>query len=214
VVTVLLLAAFAVSALGDGDDAPPERSASPTTTPPDEEADLTTTAPEATTTTAPTTTSTTSPTTTTAAPVLPAGWAPFQDPQGAYALGLPSGWQVRPTSEPRRIDLVDPTTGSFLRVEWTDQPKPDPEADWRDQASAFEARNANYEEIGIGPATYRDYDAALWEFRHGSGETLHTGNLGFVTDGKGFALMFRTPESQWAALQPVYEQFKQAFQPT
>jgi hypothetical protein len=43
---------------------------------------------------------------------------------------------------------------------------------------------------------------------------LHTGNLGFVTNGRGYALMLRTPEEQWAASQPVFEQFKQAFQPT
>ena len=61
---------------------------------------------------------------------------------------------------------------------------------------------------------YRDYPAALWEFRHGNGEGLHTGNLGFVANGRGYALMLRTPESQWAAMQPVFEQFKQAFQPT
>ena len=54
----------------------------------------------------------------------------------------------------------------------------------------------------------------MWEFRHGSGPVLHTGNLGFVTNGRGYALMLRTPEDRWEASQPLFEQFKQAFQPT
>ena len=80
---------------------------------------------------------------------------------------------------------------------------------------SFRGSNPGYEEIGIAPVAYRDYDAALWEFRHPSGgRMLHTGNLGFVTNGRGYALMLRTPEEQWAASQAVFEQFKQAFQPT
>jgi hypothetical protein len=54
----------------------------------------------------------------------------------------------------------------------------------------------------------------MWEFRHGSGETLHTGNLGFIAAGRGYALMLRAPETEWSAVQPTFEQFKQAFLPT
>jgi eukaryotic-like serine/threonine-protein kinase len=143
---------------------------------------------------------------------LPAGWTPFDDPAGAYTIGYPPGWQVEPRAD-NRIDFVDPLTGSFLRVEWTGTPGPDPAGAWRELEPGFASNNANYEQIGIGPATYRDYDAALWEFRHGAGETLHTGNLGFVTNGRGYALMFRTPEGEWAAGQSVFDQFKQVFQP-
>jgi hypothetical protein len=153
-------------------------------------------------------------TTTTAASALPAGWTPFQDPEGAYEIGLPPGWQVQPTDSPTRIDLVDPASGSLLRVEWVSPPNGDPVGAWQAAVPAFASNNSNYQEIGIGPATYRDYDAALWEFRHGSDPTMHTGNLGFVTNGRGYALMLRTPEDQWAASQPLFEQFKQAFQPT
>jgi hypothetical protein len=145
---------------------------------------------------------------------LPEGWTPFPDPEGAYTIGLPPGWQVRRTDVPYRIDLVDPGTESFLRIEWTDSPKPDPAADWREQAGYFASRNTSYEEIGIAPVDYRDYDAALWEFTHSSsGETMHTGNLGFVANGRGYALMLRTPERLWDDSQPLFEQFQQAFQP-
>jgi serine/threonine protein kinase len=210
---VLLVIGGAVAALGGGDDDDGGETADePATQTTEAEADASpdppTTVPDATTTTEEPTT------TTTEGSGLPADWAPYSDPQGGYSIGVPPGWQVSPTGNARRVDFRDPATGAFLRVEWTDQPGPDVAADWRNQATNFAAGNANYDEIGIAPVEYRDYDAALWEFRHGSGETLHTGNLGLVTNGKGFALMFRTPESQWQALQPVFEQFKQAFQPT
>ena len=213
---VLLVVGLTASALGGGDDGgeTADDPASPTTEAVREDEaetprDRSTTLPDATSTTpAPTTT------TTVESSGVPAGWAPYEDAQGAYTLGVPPGWQVDPTGNARRVDFRDPATGAFLRVEWTDQPGPDVVADWRNQAAGFAARDSSYAEIGIAPVDYRDYDAALWEWRHGSGETLHTGNLGMITNGKGFALMFRTPESQWEALQPVFEQFKQAFQPT
>jgi hypothetical protein len=217
---VLLVIGVAVAALRGGDDGgdvgeTADQPVSPTTEAEAEDApETSTTVPDATTTTPAPTTTTTTTTTTTVASGLPAGWAPYEDPQGGYTIGLPSGWQVSPTGNARRTDFRDPATGAFLRVEWTDQPGPDVVADWRNQAASFAARDSSYVEVGIAPVEYRDYDAALWEWRHGTGEILHTGNLGLVTDGKGFALMFRTPESQWEALQPVFEQFKQAFQPT
>lgn len=146
---------------------------------------------------------------------LPEGWTPFTDPEGTYTIGLPPGWEVRRTGAAYRLDLVDPESGSFLRVEWTDSPRSDVVGDWRAQAESFESRNASYREIDIAPVDYRDYDAALWEFTHTSGgETLHTGNLGFVADGRGYALMFRTPERLWDDGQPLLEQFRQAFQPS
>ncbi len=148
------------------------------------------------------------------AAALPAGWAPYRDPQGAYTIGLPPGWRVEPTGSANRVDLVDPDSGSFLRIEWTSSPGADPAQAWRDLASSFASRNANYRELGIGPAAYRDYDAALWEFTHGGGQTLHTGNLGFVAAGRGYALMLRTPEALWDASQPLFDQFQQAFQPS
>ena len=45
-------------------------------------------------------------------------------------------------------------------------------------------------------SAYRDYPAAMWEFRHGSGETLHTGNLGFIAAGRGYALDAADPRER------------------
>ena len=198
---------MALPSLG-GDDKEPE--ASPTTeSPADTESEPAddTTVPETTETTAASTTTTTEP-----PGSLPAGWAPFADPQGAYTIGLPPGWEVRPTSNPTRVDLVEPATGSFLRIEWVSPPNGDPVGAW--QRSAASPPGPGYEQIRIEPVSYRDDDAAMWEFRHGSGPVLHTGNLGFVTNGRGYARCCARRRDRWAASQPLFEQFKQAFQPT
>jgi serine/threonine protein kinase len=214
-VALVVAAAAAVPALSDGGGGSDgDGEAAVTTDPPgadDEPAPPATTAPS---TTVPSTTE--APTTTAPSAVgLPAGWVPFADPAGTYTIGLPPGWQVRPTDADNRIDLVDPATGSFLRIEWTASPGDDAAQAWRDLAASFASRDDSYQEIGIGPAEYRDYAAALWEFRHRSDGTLqHTGNLGFVTAGRGYALMLRTPEDLWDESQVVFDQFKQAFQPT
>ena len=177
---------------------------------PSDATDESTTAPETTSTTAASTTSTTEPS------GVPAGWTPHTDPQGMYTIGIPPGWRVDPTAEDYRVDFRDPATGTFVRVEWTTQPGPDVAADWRAQALTMPSKLRNYTEIGITPATYRDYSAALWEFTHTDdrGRPWHTGNLGMLANDKGFALMLRAPEDQWAASQPIFEQFKQSFEPT
>ncbi|HEY7071848.1 MAG TPA: serine/threonine-protein kinase [Acidimicrobiales bacterium] len=207
---VLLLGVAAVGALtrddgGDGDDqasSPPSSEASASETTPS------TAPPES-------TTSTTAATTTTApatAPGVPAGWTAYQDPSGRYRIAYPAGWEVVPAGG-SLTDFRDPATGAKLRVDWTDTPGADPAQAWRDLAASFGPAHDNYQEIGIGPTSYRDYNAALWEFRYGSSPLIHATNLGFVTGGRGYALLFTAPEDQWAASQATADQFRQAFQP-
>lgn len=207
-VLVVVLVSLVAAALPGGDDDPSDNASAE-----DDDSAVDTTAADATTTTE----SVVPPTTPAPAPTpgaLPPGWTLFTDPQGTYTIGLPPGWHVQPTSESYRIDLVDPATDSLLRVEWTGSPRPDAVQAWRDSEGGFAARHPGYQQISISRADYRDYPAALWEFRHGTDPSYHTGNLGFITHGRGYALMFRTPEAQWAAGQPTFEQFQQTFQPT
>jgi hypothetical protein len=198
----VLLVAVAVAALrGDGGGGTGDASSSTETT-----AAPTTVAPTAAPTTAIPTTAPTAPGT------LPAGWSAFRDDAAGYTIGYPPGWQVVPAGGPR-TDFRDPATGAYLRVDWTATPGDDPVAAWQEQAPGFARRHDGYQEIGIGPATYRDYDAGLWEFTYDAGGPVHVANLGFVTGGKGYALYFQVPEDQWAASQPLLEQFRQAFLP-
>jgi len=143
---------------------------------------------------------------------IPVGWIAYQDPSGRYEIAHPPGWSVVPRTD-TITDFRDPATGSYLRVDWTDTPKDDPAQDWREQAVVFARNHANYEELGIGPTTYRDYNAAVWEFTYGSGTTVHATNLGFVTGDRGYALLFQTPEDIWAPSQGLNQQFRDAFRP-
>ncbi|HEX8804007.1 MAG TPA: hypothetical protein VF743_07430, partial [Acidimicrobiales bacterium] len=171
--------------------------------------------PRSTSTTPTTSTTTTSRTTTTTSAVgaVPAGWTRYTDPAIGYTIAHPPGWEVRPV-DATRTDFRDPATGTYLRVDWTNEPRPDPVADWRSQSEGFAAGHEGYEEISIAPFTYRDYNAALWEFRYREGgAVLHAGNLGFVAGPRGYALYFQTHEADWASSQTTYERFRAAFAP-
>jgi eukaryotic-like serine/threonine-protein kinase len=144
---------------------------------------------------------------------VPEGWRTYTDPTAGYTVAHPAGWQVEPADGPR-IDFRDPETGSYLRVDWTDQPQPDPVADWRTQAERFAANHEGYEEIAIAPAEYRDYTAAGWEFRYtDGGARLHALNLGFIVGDKAYALFFQTKDELWSSSQDVLAQMRASFQP-
>ncbi|HLM65651.1 MAG TPA: protein kinase [Acidimicrobiales bacterium] len=164
--------------------------------------------------TAPGTTTSAPTTTTTGEGTVPDGWTRFDDPEGAYRIAVPPGWNAAPGSRDHTVYIRQPGTGTYLLVEWTPNPQPDPVADWRNQAEYFASRHSGYEELRIEQYTYRDYNAAMWEFRFQDGGTqLHTANLGFVAAGRGYALYFQTHEEDWASSQQTYAQFREAFSP-
>ncbi|HET6771835.1 MAG TPA: protein kinase [Acidimicrobiales bacterium] len=176
------------------------------------------------TTSAPTSSSTTTTSTTrvgsaearapTSASHVPDGWIVFTDPEGAYSIAHPPGWNVARGRRDHTVFIREPGTGTYLLVEWTPDPKPDPVADWQAQSEYFATRHEGYAELRIEPYTYRDYNAAMWEFRYQDGGTvLHAGNLGFVTAGRGYALYFQTREPNWNASQDTFARFREAFDP-
>ena len=218
-VVVLLLVIVGAAAFtrgdGQGDETAGDEATATTAAPVGDDPPATTEPPvrEALATTAPATTAlaTTAPPAAAGA-TIPAGWSAYQDPSGRYSIAHPPGWSVVPRTD-TITDFRDPATGSYLRVDWTDTPKDDPAQDWREQAVVFARNHANYQELGIEPTTYRDYNAAMWEFMYGSGTTVHATNLGFVTGGRGYALLFQAPEDIWASSQGLNQQFRDAFRP-
>jgi tRNA A-37 threonylcarbamoyl transferase component Bud32 len=204
--------------LGNGGDDDPRDESSDETEAPGEQTTVaaaqppgspteTTAAPETTTTS---TTSTTAP----EAPAtgVPAGWRTYTHPEAGYTIAHPAGWEVVPSGH--RVDIRDPGSASFLRVDWTNEPKDDPVADWRSQAQGFAASHDGYREHRIERYTYRDYNAAIWEFSYVSGGTpLHAADLGFVAGDRGYALYFVTAETDWAASQGTFQDFQSSFQP-
>ena len=158
--------------------------------------------------------------TTTAAPPpqeqeagVPDGWQDYTDTAAGYTIGYPPGWEVVPAGG-TRTDFRDPSSGTSLRVDWTATPKDDPVADWQQQAQRFAGSHDGYEEVGIAAYEYRDYDAALWEFRYDvDGTRRHAADLGFVTGNRGYALYFQTDDARWAASQDLFAQFRASFRP-
>jgi eukaryotic-like serine/threonine-protein kinase len=149
-----------------------------------------------------------------AGPQVPNGWIVFADPEGAYSIAHPPGWEVALGSRAHTVFIREPGTGTYLLVEWTPDPKPDPVADWEEQSKYFANRHEGYEQLRIEPFPYRDYNAAMWEFRYrAEGTVLHAGNLNIVTAGRAYALYFQTREQRWHASQDTFTQFRQAFNP-
>ncbi len=203
---------------GDSDEAADNKAATETTA--DTAGDSRTAADH---TAAPTTATTTTSTTeiaaaparpSTAGPQVPDGWIVFADPEGAYSIAHPPGWEVALGSRAHTVFIREPGTGTYLLVEWTPDPKPDPVADWEEQSKYFANRHEGYVELRIEPFPYRDYNAAMWEFRYRAGGTvLHAGNLNIVTAGRAYALYFQTREQRWHASQDTFTGFRQAFNP-
>ena len=150
----------------------------------------------------------------TAGPQVPAGWIVFADPEGAYSIAHPPGWEVALGPRAHTVFIREPGTGTYLLVEWTPDPKPDPVADWEEQSKYFANRHEGYEELRIEPFAYRDYNAAIWEFRYRAGGTvLHAADIGLITAGRAYALYFQTREERWHASQNTFTGFRHAFNP-
>jgi len=111
-------------------------------------------------------------------------------------------------------DLQDPDSGSYLRIDYTDEPQDDPVADWQAQSESFGASRDDYTEVSIEQEDYRDHNAALWEYTYTEGgRQLHAYNLGLVVGDYGYALNFQTREENWEASQDLFESFKDTFSP-
>jgi len=147
--------------------------------------------------------------------VVPAGWVTYTHPTQGWTVAHPAGWRVVP--RPDRNDATDfrepGNTGRYLRIGMTTTPGDDPVARWKESSPGFGSTHDAYVAVRIEPANYRDYKAALWEYTYRDGNALHAYNLGFLADGKGYALNFQTREADWERSEPMFEQFKQAFRP-
>jgi hypothetical protein len=145
---------------------------------------------------------------------VPSSWRDYEEETTGWTLAFPPSWRVEPQDE-TMIDFVDPQTGTYLRVDWGDDPGPSPVGAWRTLERSFSASHDDYQQVRLEPATYKGYEAAIWEFtfREG-GADLHALDLGFVIgDEYGFALFFQTAAEDWEASQDLFEQLQASFQP-
>jgi serine/threonine protein kinase len=145
---------------------------------------------------------------------LPPGWKVYKDPQNGFQVEVPGNWPA--TYDGTIVYFREPGGGRVLGVDKSDHPKPDPLTDWRTQASYRVAAGnfPGYHEIKIATVSYF-LKAADWEYTYdGRGGRLHVVNRNFVTSPtQAYAIFWLTPDAQWAANLPTFEQITATFQP-
>jgi hypothetical protein len=141
---------------------------------------------------------------------LPAGWTLYKDPTG-FSVPIPSGASI----ERHGSEVYFRKNNRLLIVDQTDQPKPDPVADWKNQEAERSGRvYRNYQRIKIVPVRYF-VKAADWEFTYTttSGNPQHAVKRGVITSAnQAYGISWYTSPGDWAAglkdLQLIYQGFK------
>lgn len=143
---------------------------------------------------------------------LPNGYRLYRDPTG-FTVAVPAGWRVQ--REGTRVDIVDPDGSGFFRIGQTNDPKPDPLADWQRQEESVAQRLPDYRRLRLERVDYRGWKAADWEFtwRSDSGRT-HVLNRNVVTGpNQAYALYWSMPEKSWQENLDSFRIAARSFQP-
>ncbi|MBS3939764.1 MAG: protein kinase [Actinobacteria bacterium] len=133
-----------------------------------------------------------------------------------YRVAVPADWQRRDL-DGNRTDWVDPDSGAYLRVDWTDEPAGDPVVDWERYEPVFAENQDDYRRIRLDPARYRDWDAAMWEYTYtAGGSDLHAINLNVLAHDRdhAFALNLQAPAGQWEDVAAAFPAIAGSFEPT
>ncbi|GAA4458617.1 serine/threonine-protein kinase [Phytohabitans houttuyneae] len=144
---------------------------------------------------------------------LPAGWRMYTDRTG-FSVAAPQGWSV--SREGTMVFFRERGgEGRVLGVDQTDQPKPDPVADWTQQERARRGNYNDYQRVKIAAVDYFD-KAADWEWTYTSrsGNRLHVVNRGFITSpNQAYGIYWSTLDSTWAENQKNFALVVGSFRP-
>ena len=146
-------------------------------------------------------------------PGVPAGWRPFQDPDGTYRLSFPPTWT--PTDRGLFIDFTEPGGERFFRVQPTTDGM-DPLTAQRSLERLFMGRHQgdDYRRLRLGPTTFRSVPAAEWEFTFLNEGRLTRGyDITFTAAGRRHAILFQSPANRWAASGDELQAFLAGFRP-
>ena len=131
--------------------------------------------------------------------IAPAGFTRYTDPRDGFSLIIPSGW--RPVRRDTRVDIDDPGSTRFLRIDTSDTPLADPYQNWVDYERQFRQGKSGYRLVGIRRVPdYRPsegWSTADWEFVLGGTHVLDR-NIR-VSSARAHAIYWSTPDSQWSA---------------
>jgi len=105
--------------------------------------------------------------------------------------------------------------GRVLGIDQTDQPRPDPVADWTAQERDRRGNYNAYQRVKIAPVDYFD-KAADWEWTYTSrnGNRLHVVNRGFITSpNQAYGIYWSTLDSTWKANLKYFSLVVESFRP-
>ena len=96
---------------------------------------------------------------------IPAGFYRFTNSTG-FSIGVPDGWQISHAGH--YVYITDSNNGGiFLLIDQSDNPKPDPLADWEQQQANRESSYPDYHLIRLESVNYPQAEkAADWEFTY------------------------------------------------
>ena len=145
---------------------------------------------------------------------LPAGYSRFTNSTG-FSIGVPRGWQV--SHDGHYVYIRDPAnSGIFLLIDQSDQPRPNPLADWRQQATNRQGSYPGYHLILLREVRYTQAEkAADWEFTYNrNGVIVRVLNRNILANAQhAYALYWSTPVSDWDASYHFFQVFAATFRP-
>jgi hypothetical protein len=144
---------------------------------------------------------------------LPAGWHIYTDETG-FSVAVPEQWPV--TREGSIVYFREPGGGRVLGIDQTDEPQPDPVADWAGKEAFRVARGdfPGYERVRLEAVDYF-LKAADWEFTYdGRSGRIHVNNRGFITaPDQAYGMWWSTPDSRWEEYRGDLELIQRSFRP-
>jgi len=149
-----------------------------------------------------------------AASAAPSGYYRFTNSTG-FSIGVPVGWQIQHVGH--YVYIRDPADGGiFLLIDQSDQPQPNPLADWQQQAAARQGSYPGYHLIRLAAVSYPQAEkAADWEFTYDrNGVEVEVLNRNVLANAQhAYALYWSTPVSMWNAYYHYFQVFAATFQP-
>ena len=113
--------------------------------------------------------------------------------------------------------IRDPAnSGIYLLIDQSDQPRPDPLADWRQQAASRQDTYPGYHLILLRAVRYTQAEkAADWEFTYDrNGVMVRVLNRNILANAQhAYALYWSTPASDWDASYHFFQAFADTFTP-
>jgi eukaryotic-like serine/threonine-protein kinase len=145
---------------------------------------------------------------------VPGGYYRFTNSTG-FSIGVPVGWQIQHVGH--YVYIRDPANGGiFLLIDQSDQPNPNPLADWQQQAAARQGSYPGYHLIRLAAVSYpQAQKAADWQFTYDrDGVEVEVLNRNVLANAKhAYALYWSTPVSDWNANYHYFQVFADTFQP-